>query len=210
MREIEFLPNWYIKTQRRKKLLTLQFAATVGLSIFFGSWSMINSRTITKARDFLDGRQKELMETANRVQDRQRLLNLNQKLQNQSRVDASLGLNVESARVIKLLDRIMPESTSISEVTISTDERIVRSNVVNPVNNGPQIAPDVSRILRVQLKGIAPSNEDVAAVLEGLGSSHLCQELRLNYSTDKMDKEHILREFLIEFTISLDAAKGQL
>ncbi len=208
MRDIEFLPNWYIKTTRRKKLLSLQFGCTAVLTVVLGVWSLVNTRQLIQANRLLDQKRADLIESASRVQMRQTLLDLNEKLQNQSKVDASLGLNVESARILKTLDAIMPAQASLTELTVNTDERPVALAMPVATNGRPPVR-DLSRELSIKIKGVAPSNEDVAAIYEGLEKLKFCQDLKLAYSTDKIEKDRVMREFLIEFSIPLDVVKGK-
>ncbi|MGN6504027.1 MAG: PilN domain-containing protein, partial [Tepidisphaeraceae bacterium] len=121
---------------------------------------------------------------------------------NQDRVESSLGLNVEASRVLALLSNALPPAASITELSIDTDEhqRPLLQQVVSKVST-PAI-PD--RRLVVTSKCVAPANIDVAAFLENLTNSGLCEDLRLDYAKEKVADGAVMREFEVAFRINLN------
>ncbi len=208
MREIEFVPPWYTATHRKRKLLKLQLYCTVVVGLALATWSISNAQQFDKSLVTLDIRKDQLATSAFRVRERQEQDQLRAQYQLQQQVGASLGLNVESARIVQLIDSMMPKQMSLLELNLETSERPVSfSQRAAAVKTGA-VRREMERTLNVRIKGVAPTNEDIASLLEGLGTVGFVDDRKLEYVKDRVDGDYLMHEFAIAFSINLDAAGG--
>ncbi len=203
MRELEFVPAWYAAVQRRKRLLKLQLWVTVVVALSLATWSIVNAQTVEQGMTVLDTRRAQLQVSSNRVHERAMQQQLREQLQTQDRVESSLGLNVESARLITMLDKAMPKVVSLTNLSVDTIERA--RPVATKEKNAAPLPPD--RRMQVELRGAAPTTADIAALYENLTNTGVCDELRLNYAKERVDSGHVVREFEMQFTISLNTSE---
>lgn len=204
MRELEFVPPWYAAVQRRKRLLKLQLWVTVVVALSLATWSFVNAQSVEQGMTVLETRRAELQVSSNRVHERAMQQQLREQLQAQDRVESSLGLNVESSRLLQMLDKAMPKVVALTNLSVDTIERVRPSSSKDKSAAG--LPPD--RRMQVSVRGAAPTTADIAALYENLTNSGVCDELRLNYAKERLDAGHTVREFEMEFTINLNAAEG--
>ncbi|HEY0009612.1 MAG TPA: PilN domain-containing protein [Tepidisphaeraceae bacterium] len=202
MREIELIPEWYVAHSRQKRLLRLQVYAVLTLLLSLATWGLVTSQAIDAAQAELQEKRIALELSAGRVRERQTQQQLREQLQTQERVDVSLGLNIEASRLLAMIDQAMPSQGSLIEVSIDTEEK-PRTLAQFAASKSPT-SRATDRRLRVNLKGVAPTNGDIATILEKLGQMNFCEELRLSYARDRTEKGHVMREFVVEFSIDLN------
>ena len=208
MREIEFVPPWYAATHRKRRLLKLQLYCTVVVALALATWTINQAQAVERGNEVLETRRHELDVSSYRVRERQEQDRLRAQYQLQRRVGASLGLNVESSRLIRLLEQAMPKEASLLEVTVETSERnIPLSQRVAGTKSG-KTPPDVERLLNVKFKGVAPTHGDIATLLENLRQTGIVSDLLLDYARDRVDGDYLMHEFSVRFTISLDTEGG--
>ena len=203
MREIDLLPDWYVDMHRRKRRLRTQAALVGVICLVFVAWAAMNIRDLTQAHALLTQKQSALLVSEQRVRERAVQQQLRDQLRTQDRVESSLGLNVESSRVLGLVSKALPESASISEFSIDTEEHTRPLLQQVAVKNSPPAVPD--RRLLVTLKCVAPANIDVATTLENLTNSGVCDDLRLDYAKEKVADGAIMREFQVNFRVNLNS-----
>jgi hypothetical protein len=170
VREIDFLPAWYVAVHKRKRLFKLQLWIGVVVIFALATWTYIDSQRLDISRDALTALQTRLAASEGRLRERATQQQLREQLQSQQRIEASLGLNVEASRVLLMLEQVLPKVCTLNDIDIDTVETIrpvsaaLRFAPIASVATKPQI-PIVDRQLRVQVRGLAPANADVAAVL---------------------------------------------
>ncbi len=208
MREIEFVPTWYAATHRRRRLLKLQMYCTVLVALSLATWGIVNAQTIESGQKMLDVRAIELEASSMRVFERQDQDRLRAQYQLQQRVGASLGLSIESSRVLQLIEDALPKHASLIDVQIDTDERTISlAGRAVAVKSGSS-KREIERRLTVSLKGVAPTNAEVVSMYDNLKNAGFCEDLGLNYAKDRLDGDVLMREFVIRFSINLNADGG--
>lgn len=209
MREIDFVPTWYAATYRRRKLLKLQLYCTVLVVLALTTWSFVKAQQLEDAQLELKALNADLDRSEQRVRERQVQEQLRQQLQTQDKVDTSLGLNIEASRVLELMDRCMPREASLVSLELETDERmptLVQRAAAAAGKGAAKAGPQ--RKLAISLKGVAPTSSDVATLLENLADTGFCKDVRLDYARARLDGDHLMQEFAVLFTISLNANGG--
>ncbi|HEX8340162.1 MAG TPA: PilN domain-containing protein [Tepidisphaeraceae bacterium] len=202
MRELDFVPPWYVSVRRHKRLLKLQASGMAVVGVVLLGWQFLVTKNVHAAERVLADREKQVESSADRVRERQTQQRLREQLQTQERVDTSLGLNVESSRLLAMLDAALPKQGSLTEVVIVTDEKLrTLAQQAASKQPGPAVA---ERRLRVSIKGVAPSKSDVATLMENLDATRFCEDRELVYSSDRVDGNHVMCEFHVSFSINLN------
>jgi hypothetical protein len=208
MREIEFVPPWYTATHRKRRLLKLQLYCTIVVALSLATWTITQAQSVDRGNTVLEQRRQELEASSYRVRERQEQDRLRAQYQLQRRVGASLGLNVESSRLIRLLEQSMPREASLLDITIDTTERNVPLSQRASASKVGKPQPEVERQMNVKFKGVAPTHGDIATLLDNLRKTELVSDLLLDYARDRTDGEYLMHEFSVRFSIRLDAEGG--
>ena len=169
MRELDFVPPWYATVRKNKRVLKLQAGFVAGVCVALCVWHFAQVRSVHAAERVLGVREKQVDASASRVRERQTQQRLREQLQTQERVDTSLGLNVESSRLLAMLDAALPRQGSLTEVVIETDERARTLVQQAAAKSTAPTTPE--RRLKVSIKGVAPSPADVASLLDSLAAT---------------------------------------
>lgn len=204
MREIEFLPPWYRLCERRKRFVVMQ-SWIVGITVLgLGIWMLIAHRNVQRSEYALGSLQKQLNQTRVEQQSLADQLTLRKQLQTQKELLASLGYPVEMTRLLHTLDSLMPKEMSIEEFNCTTDERLRQEMSVAAVRGPVDKAKQFDRVLRVRLTGVSPSDQDLANFMAGLFGVPFLDEVSLKSSKDIFERGHVLREFTVTFSMSLN------
>ncbi|GIW76219.1 MAG: hypothetical protein KatS3mg104_1282 [Phycisphaerae bacterium] len=209
MREIEFVPEWYTSTQRKRRLLKLQLACTVVLFLSLGAWWVAHTHAIEQGQIVLQQRQAELEASSNRVRERQEQDRLRAQYQLQEKVATSLGLQIESSRLLKLLEESLPKEASLLEMSIQTIERTIPVAQSASLLRSSRAKPEIERRLDVRFKGVCPTPTGIAVLLENLRRTGLVQDLVLEYARDRVDGDYLMHEFSLRFEMQLGVVGGE-
>ena len=198
MLEMEFLPNWYPQLHRRKRMVILQFWATLLVAVCLGLWIFLNKGYVATRQADHRLTTQQLTESRLRLTALNEQLRQKQALEAEQRIVAKVGMHVETTRLLAKLDQIMPKEMTLVEATFDTVE------VAQPRDSaGESKAPDMNRKMLVKLSGVTPSDADWAGVLAKLSSVPFFQDVRLVGAKDKVDSGHLMREFEVSFTVDL-------
>ena len=204
MREVEFLPNWYPRARRRRRLLRLQGLSTAGLVCGMGVWLVFAQHNLSAASAANKSANGQLAQSKLELQQLDEQLQLKQRLEVQRRIVSKLGLPVEMSRLITSIDHAMPPQMSLVELSIDTDEQLRSATPGVPNKNAAERADQpVDRRLQVKLKAIAPSEVDLANLLTALTNVPFFEAVQVGNSVDKSEKGHDMREFDVTFAMNL-------
>ncbi len=206
MRETEFLPAWYPQLKRRKRMVLLQAWMAVGLAVGLGAWSITAARDVGSASgadDMLTGR---LHHTQAELSELDELLALQKKCRQQYDVLEQLGGHVEAARLLDRLDEIMPHEMAILDFNYQVEERPRAAYPLVTVAAGRSSASALAtdRRLRIRLRGVSPTDVDVARFLAQLGDVPYFDEVSMTYAKNRTQSGHTMREFEVTFSVGLN------
>src|SRR4051794_16988284 len=118
VREIEFLPDWYPKVRKRRRVVALQAWVTLILMCGLGSWMLLVQRNVhareievTSLRTDLDQSESELA----RLED---LLQLQRQLGQQDQIFIKIGRPVETTKLITTLEQMMPTDMALLDLSL--------------------------------------------------------------------------------------------
>lgn len=203
MRELEFLPSWYPQARRRQRWLRLQACITLLLVVGLGTWLGLANRNISHAQTALTAVDAQLAQSQLELEQLQVQLKLKHQLEFQRQIVSRLGLQVEMSRMINTLEQVMPKEMSLCELSFETEESVKRGDgsTVAATNKDAQ----KNRMLRVRMLAVAPSDVDLANFLAGLTNVPFFQDVAMTTSHDKSEGGHVMREFEVTFSMSLNA-----
>jgi Fimbrial assembly protein (PilN) len=209
MREINFLPDWYPRVVRQRRMLTLQAYATA-LLVTGGLVALMWMKHKTVRLDAeLNVTQAKALDTVKAVHQLNEMLDLQKQLVAKKSIVGELGLPVELSRVITEMGACTPREVTITSIdanTIETAAPSIADRAVAAASGKSAVAQ--SRRLDLKLRGVAPTEAEVTALWSRLIERPFLSQVRLVNSTEKVDGEHKMREFEMTLSISLDAREG--
>ncbi len=206
MRELEFLPEWYPRLRRRKRLVVLQTYMAIVLAVGLGGWLLLCGRNIRAKEASVAKLRVELLGTDLRLKKLDDLLVLRKQMQAQDHVIRELGLHVEVTRMLNAIEAAMPNEMSLLGMTFDIEEsaKSAISSLARGRQSSDTPAAALDRRLRVRLTGVAPTDVDLASFLGRLGSYPFLDQIAMTYAREKSDSGHIMREFEVGFSLNLN------
>ena len=200
MRDLEFLPEWYPQTRRRKRLVFLQGWLTLLLVLGMGAFLVKAERNIIAADRSLAAVKGQLSQTNSQLAEMDKLDAIRRQLRRQAQITSRLGMYVETSAVIHELERLMPKQMSLTGLQIENEEKSETSAVV--AARGGE-AP-VDRRLRVRLQAVCPTAVDMASFLTQLSAVPFFEQVNLNRAGEKSDSGHTMHEFEVTIVLNLN------
>jgi hypothetical protein len=207
MRELEFLPDWYPRVRRRKRMVVLHGWMTLVVALGLGLWLALAHRNVSRAEAALRSFDSLMVQSETEKRQLNEQLDVKKELLIKEQIVAELGFPVEMSRLLRTLDGVMPKEMSLVEASFDTEERPAAAATnaaaarATPENmEGPRF----DRKLIVNLRGVAPTDVDLANFIAGLTSLPFLQDVALVKANDKTDNGHLMREFVVKFQMDLN------
>jgi Tfp pilus assembly protein PilN len=204
MRELEFLPNWYPTMRTRKRWVAMQAWLTLVIAVALGLWLLLVQRNVHARERELSDVSMALDKSQGQVERLDQLLELQKTLGRKDQIFAKIGRPVESTRLLTTLDELMPPDMSLLDFAAVTEEP-------PPVTIAAKAAAEKGtpvRRLKIKLRGVAPTDADLACFLAKLSSRPIFSNVSLGYSQQRVDNGRLMREFEVNFAIELGGLSG--
>jgi len=202
MNKIDFLPE-RIKDQRMRRRQLFRQGYLMALCIAgLGVMTYVLQLRVDKARGEL-----EMLRSRSRAMDSQIALRdqLNRQLAEmmiKSRIEEQLGRRVGTLEVLGELQKVMPESLTLTSMTMETvavqvaAEAAEKRNTSNqPVSGGGAAKDKTVKRVRLVLTGMAPTDVDVANFIGQLAGSKLFEDVSMGYARNVSFRKRMAREF---------------
>jgi Tfp pilus assembly protein PilN len=206
MRDLEFLPDWYPQSRKRKRVVLLQGYMTLLLAAGLCVWLLLAQRNSRTAAATLAGVDSQISQTNRELHQLQEQVALKDQLLVQRKIADKLGLQVEMSRLLYTLDQKLPRQMSLTELSFDTREQLTTANTMAAARSAAQ-GNNIDRRLQIRLEGIAPTDNDVANFLTALTRVPFFEDVAMDYSRDRADG-HVMREFEITFSVNLNQPSG--
>jgi Tfp pilus assembly protein PilN len=203
MREMEFLPEWYPQSRRRKRVVVLQGYMMLLLAAGLAVWLALAQRNIHTASAALAGIESQISQTHQEMHQLDEQVALKNQLLLQRQIIGKLGLPVEMSRLLFTLDQKLPRDMSLTDLSFDTREQLKAANTRVSARGD-----DIDRRLHIRLEGVAPTDNDVANFLTALARVPFFDDVAMNYSRDRNEGGHIMRDFEITFSVNLNQRSG--
>lgn len=209
MRELEFLPDWYPRLRQRKRRIALQGWMSLLIVAGLGLWLMLINRNTAHAQERLDQLSADLSTTQLDLDKLRSLEDLQKQLRIQDEVMARIGLHVEMTRMINALEAAMSKDMSLIDLEMEVREQEKKLTALADLVKKPSRTDTVlDRRLIVKLRGVAPTDVELANFLFKLTNESLFEAVTLNYARERRERRHLMREFEVSFAINLNQKEG--
>jgi hypothetical protein len=212
VREVEFLPEWYPKVRKHKRMVALQAWVTLILLCGLGLWMLLVQRNVHAREVDLDGLRTDLDHSQTELARLEDLLLLERQLGQQDQIFMKIGRPIEATRIITTLEQMMPADMALLDLTLESEEPQRAANVRSSGGGGggglagraqrEQREPEAPK-LRFRMHGVAPTDTDLGEFLAKLTSKPFFKNVELMYSHERKDRGHVMREFEVTFAMDL-------
>ena len=203
MPDLDFLPDWYPKSRRRKRLVLLQGYMTLLLAGGLGAWLFLAHRNAQVASRALANIEMQVSQTHQELHQLEEQVALKNQLLVQRQIVEKLGLPVELSRLLYALDQNLPTQMSLTDLAFDTQEQLKTAGTPAAAR-GVRQGDGIDRRLRVKLEGVAPTDTDVANFLAGLARVSFFDDVALSSTRDLNQGGRVMREFEVTFSIGLN------
>jgi hypothetical protein len=205
VRELEFLPDWYVVVRRRRKALVAQAWATAALLLILLVWTGVARFRVLTARNELAGVRRDMTATQADLNKLDSMILLQRRWTEQGEVLAKLGVSIESTRLMGLIAKATPNTVALIGLSLQNEEKVDQVKTVAAAKKLKDKDPDVSRKLRVRVQGVAPSDAEVADFMAKLAAISFLEDVSMGYAKDADEGGRAVREFEVTFALDLDA-----
>jgi len=203
MRDMEFLPDWYPQTRRRRRLVVLMGWLTLLLIAGMGMHRLLVDRNIAAADKGLRSLREQLDQTNAQLVEMDKLDSMRQQLRQQQNIVSRLGFYVNACKAIDSIDGLMPKQMSMTGMQLENEEKVDLSAIQQAKGNGEVT---VDRHLKIRIQGVCPTDVDLANFMTQLSTIAFFDQVSVTYARDKADNGHVLREFEVSFMLNLNVA----
>lgn len=200
MREIEFLPDWYPVTRRRRRLVMLQGWLMVVIAAGMGSWMLLKDRNIARDEKALAAINAQVMQTDAQLAEMDKLEAMRRQWRKQDQILSRLGLYVEACSMVQTIDSLMPRQMSLVGIQLDNEEK-ADTSVVN-LAKGAEVPVD--RRLKVRVAGVCPTDVDLANFMTQLTTVPFFEQVSITFAREKSENNHLMREFEVSFCLNLN------
>ena len=208
MREVEFLPTWYPKVRKRRRVVALQAWITLILICGLGLWILLVQRNVHAREVELISLHTDLTKSEGELQRLEDLLALQRQLGQQDQIFMKIGRPIETTKVLTTLHDLMPQDMALLELGIDSEEPVHQIGSLAARAQQEQQHQQQGK-LRLKLHGIAPTDMDLAEFLAKLTAKPFFKQVELMYAHERVDSGHVMREFEVAFVMDLTGAGGR-
>jgi hypothetical protein len=209
MRELEFLPDWYPRVRKRKRMVALQTWVTLTMMCGLGLWMLLVQRNVHAREVEVESLRTDLDKSESDLARLEDLLQLQRQLGQQDQIFLKIGRPVATTRIITTLEQMMPTDMALLDLQVETEEPNRASNNGYTNMNGGLAAraarekEQESPKLRFRMHGVAPTDTDLGEFLHKLTGRPFFKNVELLYSHERQDRGHVMREFELTFNMEL-------
>ncbi len=208
MRELEFLPSWYPRLRRRRRLVQLQAWMSLVVILALCLFLFLARRNVQNAQAALNAFDAQVLQTETEKRQLEEQLRIKKQLEQREQIVAALGYPVEMSRLLQTLDSIMPREMSLKSLICNTDELAFVAAGPAAAQAKPSKASTMDRRLRVALVGVAPNDVDLADFLLGLNNYPFLENVALVRADGLVEGGYLMREFEVTFSVNLNLMPG--
>ena len=201
MHDLEFLPDWYPQTRRRRRLVLLQGWLTLVVLFGLGAWVLLAERNIAVAEDSLRALKGQLSQTDAQLAEMDKLDVMRKQLSQQNQIISRIGNYVEACSMVHRIDALMPRQMSLTGVRLENEEKV--DNSAASALKGDQA---IDRRLKVTIQGVCPTDVDLANFMTELAAVPFFDQVNITYAREKSEHNHVMREFEVSFSLNLNGA----
>lgn len=201
MRDLEFLPDWYPQTRKRRRLVILQGWLILVLAAGMGAHLVLADRNVKVAEKSLAALQGQLEQTNAQLAEIDKLDNMRRQGRQQEQLISRLGFYVEACKTLDTIDALMPKQMSLTSCQLDNEEKVDAGVSGIQAAKAEQL---IDRRLRVRIQGVCPTDVDLANFMTQLATIPFFEQVSITYAREKADNNHVMREFEVSFSLNLN------
>jgi len=211
LRDVDFMVEWYPKLLRQRRLLKLQAwvsaAVVVGVLIYVA----LERKALGSARRMSEVIQNDLSSAQSKIEQLDKLLGLRKQLESRRSIVESLGLPIETSRLLGELSGCMGPGTSLAMIEMELVERepdlIGSADRRVPGGSGSQGGPKpMQQFADIRIMGVAPSTSEISHFYNNIVRRPFFMRVSPPNSREASDNELITREFEMTLSMPLTSA----
>jgi hypothetical protein len=208
MREIDFLPAWYPAIQRRYRWVIAQAWGTLIILLLLTAYAAVQRWNVRLASQTTAQAEAQITVSRQQLAQLTEKLNYEDELRRQEQIVSRVGIGVETTRLLKALEDAMTPDMALTNLTLETVDQARPTQTVLRLNTSPvsDPSPQVDRVLKVKVDGVAPTDLEVALLMQHLQQAGCFENVAPPYMREGRSRNgHAMREFEITFDINLNA-----
>lgn len=205
MRELEFVPAWYVRLRQRRRWLLLQVWLSLAVVGGLGLWVHMADRNLAVAAAAAESLRGQVEQGAPQQAQMDRLDQLRRQWRRQVEMLDRMGLHVEAARMLPKLAELMPPAVALLQLQFEVEETPATLGAAQRASLPPGAPPPVDRRLKARIQGVAPTDVEVVTLLTELNRVPFFQRVTPTYVRDRREAGHVLREFELAFEVNLNS-----
>ena len=223
MKDIDLLPEWYKRGQRKQQGLRSRYIVVAGVVAITLVWNFVATRSLTTARARLDAEVPNSVHAQAVLEHSQQLAERIEKLSKKAGLLDGIDSKINIAGVLSELSFLVDGKIVLSDVSIEA-VRFQTGNEKNALASGIRVVGSASRKnageplgdvrFMVTLRGIADQTSDVGKFVRRLEESEYFCDVSLGFSRNKNIKaagaQGNDQRQVSEFEISCDLANYRI
>jgi Tfp pilus assembly protein PilN len=199
MHNVEFLPSWYAALQRRKCALIVQAGATLAVLLGLAVAVIDRQWNIHLQQQVVAGYDQQIHQSNQQLSKLDQVMDHQQQMRERERVIGQLGIDMDATRLVNALDGAMPPKMTLTGLSVETQEQSAL-----PASQITAGSP-LDRWLIVRMQGVAPTDVEVAILLDKLSRLKFLDSVGMGYIRDRTEAGHTMRDFELRFRMNLNA-----
>ncbi len=206
MINVDFLPQTFVAEQLRRQRAWRQGALIAMVAAGMVGWFFLARVHLRERAVYARAVQEELNANRNRVTEMSKLQGQRVLLLHQVKVQRELAQPVNHTTVLATLGSLMPESLAMTGMTVKTLRPTPAAATTGPQPSPGTKKPAVSEpdLIRLEVRGLSPSDVEVANFVGRLTEVELFSNVKMHYSRAATVRGYSVREFAVELEVALD------
>lgn len=192
MKEIDFVPQWYRSSQRRRNDLAVRVACLCMLVAAMVAWSIRNLAVVQMAEADTAALQESYRSQRALLDQHAALQHRLQQLEERRALLQALRGGVRVEQVLAELSHLMPEAMALTNVTLRQHDRLEFKH-----SQGSAPGDRGSSQGLMEVDGLAASHLHVGSFLAALEQSPCFRELEMKYSKPVVREGRQARDFRV-------------
>lgn len=205
MKQVNFLPESYVRTQQRRKRVYRQFSLIVVAAVCFAFWGIGLQADRVHHRRLAEEVESAMVNEKSKLDAMASLDKDYQALSRQAELNRELTQPVTFTRVLETLGELTPQEVAmvdLSLVSVRPTPQATSTKKANKKSDEPEKRqPD---LIEVELEALAPSDLSVAKLVSSLSDSPLFTSVKMRSSRTVEQDGYYVRRFRLTAVIDLD------
>jgi hypothetical protein len=174
---IDLLPDSFTRARRQRRLRLIQGSAAAAAIVVASAWAGLAYRQVSRLSAQVRTRQVQVADVRQRVQAQSVAEGESRRLRALLERRSALELPVPATAVVSLISQLLPESVTLTRVLMTAPPPVLDVTPVRP--RAGVAAPKAPDPMRLELEGVAVSDQDVARLVGDLAAQELFSNAKL-------------------------------